>query len=422
MKVSEPRSRSILVLDDDEIVLLAMKETLERESYHIDAFTNPHEALEAISEKRYSVIISDHRMPEMTGLEFLDQCKLRQPNASRILITGVLTLNTVVDAVNKGEIFRFLAKPWIREELLATVENAAQRHALVETNEKLQADTLTLNEKLVATNSSLEEKIHQLEEQTIKLDEANKALERNFTHSLEICFRLIEAFHPMLGQQNKSVVAICEEVAKSDLLQPNEQEVLRVSSWLYNLGRIGLPRDLLSKSINAPQGLTDQEQTLLRHYPVYGQTLATFVENLDEVGLTIRSHRERFDGQGYPDGLSRESIPVPARHLAVAVCFVECNLPRDQALEYIIRESGRAYHPEAVRLFMKSSNLTKLPKKVREITLAELEPGMVLAKGIYSPSGLLLIPEEQRLTGGVIKKIKEHDFANPITQRLMVFR
>jgi len=71
---------------------------------------------------------------------------------------------------------------------------------------------------------------------------------------------------------------------------------------------------------------------------------------------------------------------------------------------------------------MKSSNLTNLPKKVREITLAELEPGMVLAKGIYSPSGLLLIPEEQRLSGGVIGKIKEHDFANPITQRLMVFR
>ena len=115
-------------------------------------------------------------------------------------------------------------------------------------------------------------------------------------------------------------------------------------------------------------------------------------------------------------------IPAPARHLAVAVGFVECVLPKDQALEYIIRESGKSFHPEAVRLFMKSSNLINLPKKVLELTLAELEPGMILAKGIYSPSGLLLIPEESRLTQGIIKKIKEHDFANPITQRLMVFR
>ena len=91
-------------------------------------------------------------------------------------------------------------------------------------------------------------------------------------------------------------------------------------------------------------------------------------------------------------------------------------------MEFIIRDSGKSFHPEAVRLFMKSSNLSNLPKKVRELTLAELEPGMVLAKGIYSPSGLLLIPEKERLTHSIIKKIKEHDFANPITQRLMVFR
>lgn len=422
MRISEPRSRNVLVLDDDEIVLLAMKETLERESYRISAFTSPNQALLALRSEKFSVIISDHRMPEMTGLEFLDLCKAEQPNASRILITGVLTLNTVVEAVNRGEIFRFLAKPWIREELLATVENAVQRYALVEANERLQADTLDLNEKLVASNASLKEKIAQLEVNAANLDEANSALERNFRHSLEICFRLIEAFHPILGQQTKSVVAICESIAQSPLLEPREQDALRVSSWLYNLGRIGLPRDLLSKALQDPQSLSEQEQTLMRHYPVYGQTLASFVEGLEGVGQTIRAHRERFDGQGYPDGLSRESIPVAARHLAVVVGFVESNLPRDQALEHIIRESGRAYHPEAVRLFMKSSNLTTLPKKVREITLAELEPGMVLAKGIYSPSGLLLIPEERRLTTGVIHKIKEHDFANPITQRLMVFR
>lgn len=422
MRISEPRSRNLLVLDDDEIVLLAMRETLEREGYQVAAFNSPREAIAAVSENRYSAIISDHRMPEMTGLEFLDICKQTQPNASRILITGVLTLNTVVEAVNKGEIFRFLAKPWIREELLATVENAVQRYALVETNEKLQADTLDLNEKLVTTNSALEEKVAQLQEKAAQLDEANQALARNFGHSLEICFRLIEAFHPILGQQTKAVVSICSEIAKSDLLDPHDAETLRVASWLFNLGRIGLPRDLVSKSINDGQSLTESEETLMRHYPVYGQTLASFVENLNEVGLAIRHHRERFDGLGYPDKLSRESIPMTARHLAVAVGFVECNLPRDQALEFIIRESGKAYHPEAVRLFMKSSNLTNLPKKVREITLSELEPGMVLAKGIYSPSGLLLIPEEKRLTGGLISKIKEHDFANPITQRLMVFR
>ncbi|MAM90366.1 MAG: two-component system response regulator [Opitutaceae bacterium] len=299
-----------------------------------------------------------------------------QPNASRILITGVLTLNTVIEAVNRGEIFRFLAKPWIREEVLATVDNAVQRYALVEANERLSIDTLELNDKLVKSNSELEDKIQQLELQARDLEASNQVLEENFNHSLEICFRLIEAFHPVLGEQTKAVASICKEIATSELLSKRDREVLKVSSWLYNLGKIGLPRELLTKSLNDPQSLTEQEQILLHHYPVYGQTLSGFVGALEEVGLTIRSHRERFDGQGYPDGYSRELIPEPARHLAIAVAFVESALPRDEALEYIIRNSGKSFHPEAVRLFMKSSNLSNLPKKVRELTLAELEPGM----------------------------------------------
>ena len=422
MSVSESKSREILVLDDDTVVLAALKETLERERYKVDSYSKANEALEGLDNNAFATIISDQHMPEMTGLEFLDKCKQKQPNASRILITGVLTLNTVIEAVNRGEIFRFLTKPWIREEVLATVDNAVQRYALVEANERLSSDTLELNDKLVQANSALEEKIRQLEQQASDLESTNQALEENFNHSLEICFRLIEAFHPILGEQTKAVVSICKEIAKSELLSERESEVLKVSSWLYNLGRIGLPRELLTKSLNDPQSLDEQERTLLHHYPVYGQTLAGFVGALEEVGLAIRAHRERFDGRGYPDGYSREMIQVPARHLAIAVAFVESALPRDEALEFIIRDSGKSFHPEAVRLFMKSSNLSNLPKKVRELTLAELEPGMVLAKGIYSPSGLLLIPEEERLTHSIIKKIKEHDFANPITQRLMVFR
>ena len=82
MRVSETRSRDILVLDDDEVVLLAMKETLLRERYRVQAFTSAKDALVALENTRFATIISDHRMPEMTGLEFLDKCKQIQPSNS----------------------------------------------------------------------------------------------------------------------------------------------------------------------------------------------------------------------------------------------------------------------------------------------------------------------------------------------------
>ena len=191
MSVSESKSREILVLDDDPVVLAALRETLERERYNVHAFNSAKSALAGLEERAYATIISDQRMPEMTGLEFLDKCKQIQPNASRILITGVLTLNTVIEAVNRGEIFRFLAKPWIREEVLATVDNAVQRYALVEANERLSIDTLELNDKLVKSNSELEDKIQQLELQARDLEASNQVLEENFV-LLRVRFAVVD--------------------------------------------------------------------------------------------------------------------------------------------------------------------------------------------------------------------------------------
>jgi len=411
----------ILLLDDDEIILLAIKETLSREHYQMSVFSSAKAALAAVEKEPFAVIISDQRMPEMSGLDFLAACKQHQPNASRILITGVLTLNTVIEAVNRGEIFRFLAKPWIREELLATVRNGVHRFQLLEQNERLRRDTLELNEKLVAANHLLEERLQALATGKAALDRAHEALRLNFEHSLELCYRLIETFHPVLGRQTRAVTTICHQMADIGPFSAEEKHVLTASAWLNNIGMIGLPRGLVTRSLNDPAGLSASEQELLRHHPIYGQTLASFVDELRDVGETIRAHHERFDGRGYPDGVAGEDIPRPARYLAVAVAFVESSHPRDQALDLILQESGRAFDPEAVRLFLKVSNSMNLPRKVREVTLLELSPGQVLASGIYSPSGLLLIPEDRVLDEALIRKIKEHNAVTPITQRLLVY-
>jgi hypothetical protein len=139
------------------------------------------------------------------------------------------------------------------------------------------------------------------------------------------------------------------------------------------------------------------------------------------VGETIRCHHERFDGSGYPDGLAGEMIPWTARCLAVAVWFVESGLPKEQAIELVLAESGRALDPEAVRLFLKVTHLLQLPRQVREVLLDELSPGMVLASGLYSPHGLLLVGEGQTLSSNTISKIRNHNQVSPISQRLLVY-
>lgn len=411
---------TILIVDDEPVVLAALQQTLEREKFHVVACASPTKALAVLAERDFAVIISDQKMPEMLGLDFLIESRRLRPNASRILITAVLSLPTIVDAINKGEIFRFVAKPWLREELIATVRNAVHRHELVTQNEILQAETQRLNAQLTTANASLAGQVKDLEQQRQRLDAANRNLAANYEHSLELCRRILTTYDPILGGQAKALVEYAGHMAGSELFDDAQRHALRTAAWLCDLGLIGVPREMLRAFRSKTDELTERERSMLHNHPVYSQTLAALVDDGSGVGEVIRAHHERFDGQGYPDGLAADAIPWPARCLAVAVGFVESGLPKAAGIDLILSQSGTAYDPEAVRLFLKVTNLAQLPRQVREITLHELEPGMVLANGIYSPHGLLLIGEGQELSPSMIAKIRIHNQVTPINQRLLV--
>ena len=414
-------NNSILIVDDEPLVLAALKETLEREKFQVVACSSPVKALSILEERDFAVIISDQRMPEMLGLDFLIESRKARPYASRVLITAVLSLPTIVDAINKGEIFRFVAKPWLREELLATVRNAIQRHELVTQNEVLMAKSQQLNAQLITANGELELKVKALEEQSRQLDHANKELGARYENSLELCRRILTAYDPILGGQSKALVEFAKKMGETTHFTDAERHSLASAAWLCDLGLIGVSRELLRTFRTNPGQLSERERSTLHHHPIYSQTLASLVDPNTHIGDVIRAHHERFDGTGYPDGLAGNNIPWAARCLSVAVGYVESGLPKQAAIDSLLAKAGSYYDPEAVRLFLKVSNLVHLPRQVREILLDELEPGMVLASGIYSPHGLLLIGEGQPLGPATIAKIRDHNQVTPISQRLLVY-
>ena len=158
---AESRPRRVLVVDDEEIVMVALCETLRREGYEVITAPNAVQALELLGTRQFGIILTDQQMPMLTGLEFLTQARQLQPDASRILITAVLNLSTVIDAINKAEIFRFILKPWERDVLLQTMETAWQRHETICQNQLLLKQAQESNTRLTQLAQSLE---HQLTE------------------------------------------------------------------------------------------------------------------------------------------------------------------------------------------------------------------------------------------------------------------
>ena len=409
-----PELKRVLVVDDEAVVLAALSKTLELEGYEVSAVEDPLQAIHLVQTKPFSVILSDQQMPSLSGLEFLAQAKEIQPNATRILITAVLSLNTVIEAINRGEVYRFIVKPWLREELLVTIRNAALRYELLCRNAALHAQTKAMNEQLAA-------QLAQLDAQNRQLQKLNQTLHNNLDRSVQLCLKTMETFYPLLGQRARRVFAVCQAMAASLRLSDDQRRVLEIGSRLCDIGLVGVPRELIRKWQETPQLLTEEERAIVELHPALGQELVAFVADLEAVGPTIRAHHERFDGLGYPDKLSGEQIPWLARLLAVAVAYADHPSNEAEALEFVKTESGNAFDPEAVRAFMRCLPQAEVPRSQRSVLLSELQPGMVVAQGIYTAFGVLLIPEGQTLAEPHINLLRNHSRISPITQSLLVY-
>jgi DNA-binding NtrC family response regulator len=160
-----PTPPSVLIVDDDTMVLATLTVTLASEPYEVVACSSPIEALTLLPKRDFAVIISDQRMPKMLGLDFLVECRRLRPRASRILLTAVLDLATAMDAINRGQICRFIAKPWLSAELVTAIREAIRRHALATHHEALEAETLRLSEQLIQANREIASQQQELERQ-----------------------------------------------------------------------------------------------------------------------------------------------------------------------------------------------------------------------------------------------------------------
>jgi response regulator RpfG family c-di-GMP phosphodiesterase len=139
---------NILYVDDEENNLHSFKAAF-RMKYHILLAHSGDEALKMLESKSVEIIITDQRMPNMTGIEFLEKILEKHPEPMRILLTGYSDMNAVIDAVNKGKIYHYLAKPWIEDEINITIKRAYEVY-----EDKLKIRQL--NEQLAISNDQLE--------------------------------------------------------------------------------------------------------------------------------------------------------------------------------------------------------------------------------------------------------------------------
>jgi diguanylate cyclase (GGDEF)-like protein/PAS domain S-box-containing protein len=196
--------RTLLLVDDEPNVLASLKRLFRRDGPVILTANSGPEGLDVLSKHRVDIIISDQRMPGMTGVEFLRAAKARYPDTIRIVLSGYTELQSVTDAINEGAIYRFLTKPWDDEQLREQVQKAFEYRELLEENRQLDIKIRTTNQELVAANRQLEDVLQKTRHQ-IERDETSLAIVREALQHMPL---------PVIGVDDEGLMAFVNTAAE----------------------------------------------------------------------------------------------------------------------------------------------------------------------------------------------------------------
>ncbi len=316
---------AILCVDDEQDILKALTRLFRNEPFLVLTASSGKDGLAILKNtKNIGLILSDHRMPEMVGTEFLRAATQLAPDSPKMILTGHGDLNSAMEAINKGGASRFLTKPWDDHELLSTVRDGVARYELIQQNLRLSAVILQQKRELEEWNANLKSRVLQ-QSATIRkqLEETHRQSDRDHKSSdaiISLLADLLDQRHQRLSRHSRSVAALAASMAKS-LDLANTEEV-RQAALLHDIGMIGVSDRILGNS-NA-ELLHGDDAVEYRSHPVRGQETINIIPELQSIGRLIRHHHEEFDGSGFPDGLAGEDIPLGSRIIHLA-SFIDSN-------------------------------------------------------------------------------------------------
>ena len=365
-------AEKVLLVDDDENVLHGYHRVLRRR-FELEVAMGGPQALLAIEQHGpFAVIVSDMRMPGMTGLDLLQSARELAPDATRIMLTGNLDQKTAMDAVNQGQVFRFLTKPCSPENLAEIIQAGMRQHQLVIAEKEL--------------------------------------LEQTLMGSLQVLTDLLSNLDPELFGRGRLLRD--RAVAMARAMRFYEEWDLETAALLLPLGRMALPPELLAK-LKSGATLDLRERTLLDRVPETGAKLLENIPRLQQVSQIVRYHAKDYDGSGYPaDGVSGEAIPLGARILKALNDFTNLEMKRQSrkvALEEMALHHSQYDRSVLEVLFAQFGTPSPAAWSATERTCAvkDLIEGMILTRSILTRSGRPVLMAGLKLGAGHLVLLRD---------------
>ena len=329
----------ILVVDDEEAIREIVSSMLTSAHYKCKQARSGIEALALLdSGEEFELMLSDLMMAELDGIGLLERSKERFPDMPVVMVTAVHDISVALGALRNGA-YDYVLKPFEREQLLATVRRALE-------NRRLKLENREYQMKLEAL----------VEARTEQLQKAMNSLERSYDITLEALGDALDLKDAETEGHSKRVTAFTIAMARAMGLSGEKIRVIARGAFLHDIGKMAIPDAILRK----PGALTPEETEIMREHCFRGYQMLKKIPFLSEAAEIVYAHQERYDGTGYPRGLSGSEIPLGARIFSVADTLDAITSDRPYraaqsiavAREEVERFCGRQFDPEVVRIFM----------------------------------------------------------------------
>ena len=354
--MEEAALERILLVDDEPLVLEGLARQLGWE-FEVSTAQSGARALELVqSEGPFAVVISDMRMPNMDGAEFLERARALDPDMVRVLLTGQSDLLQAIRAVNHGQLFRFLSKPCPPDVLVPTIQDAVRQHRLLTAEREL--------------------------------------LEKTLRGSVQTLLDTLALAQPDTFGRARRVEQYVVEVL--DTIGEKEQWSIQLAALLCHLPLITLPPETLRRYFDGKR-MSAAEQSMIDGLPEVGDQLLANIPRLELVRELLRT-RDRPPA----------SAPLGARVLRLVYDYhlLEARgLPAAAAIAVLERQAS-SYDPKLLALLPKLSFALVTVVNVRTVTLPELRVGMLLAEDVKAASGMTIVAKGTEVTGSLIQRLK----------------
>ena len=326
------KQKTILIVDDEEVIRRLLHQKLSGEGYRCEEAGSAKQALDRLRSNTIELVILDIKMPGKSGIELLPEIEAGYPDTAVIMATAITDTSTAIQCMKQGA-YDYLTKPFDLDEVILSVVRALEKR------------------RLELENRDYRQHLEQ------KVEEQAQKIRASFFSAITALAYALEAKDKYTSGHSQRVTEISVAIAKELGMPRNSIEKIRLAGLIHDIGKIGVKESVLNK----PGKLTDEEYQHIKSHCDVGERILTPIVEDEEILKAVRHHHERYDGRGYPDGLSDEQIPLGARILAVADTYDALTSERpyreamstETAFAEIERGKGTQFDPEVTNAFLR---------------------------------------------------------------------